>query len=108
MFPYKDKKCVVRPVCNGRIMVRDLAVVDKEESCNADLMAAIKSACGKIFYDVKLFDIYRSQALGAGLKSMAYNIKLADENKTLTDEEVTEVIGKVLKALKFRYGASLR
>lgn len=108
LIPYKDKKFVVKPVSKFPIVERDLAVVVKEEICNADLMAAIKSACGKIFYDVKLFDIYRSQALGAGLKSMAYNIKLADENKTLTDEEVTEVIGKVLKALKFRYGASLR
>ena len=85
-----------------------MAVVVKEEISNGDLMAAIKSACGKLFYEVRLFDIYRSASLGQGVKSMAYNIKLSDENKTLTDEEVTDVMAKVLKALKFRYGASLR
>ena len=108
LIPYKDKTFVVKPISKFPIVERDLAIVVKDEISNADLMAAIKSACGKIFYEVKLFDIYRSADLGEGLKSMAYNIKLSDECKTLTDEEVTEVIGKVLKALKFRYGASLR
>ena len=108
LIPFKNKIFVVKPVSKFPIVERDLAVVVKEDISNADLTAAIKSACGKIYYDVKLFDIYRSSALGEGLKSMAYNIKLSDENKTLTDEEVTDVIGKVLKALKFRYGATLR
>lgn len=108
LIQYSDKKYIVKPISKYPITERDIAVVVKENISNADLMSAIKSACGKVFYDVKLFDVYRSQALGEGLKSMAYNIRLSDENKTLTDEEVTEVIAKVLKALKFRYGASLR
>lgn len=103
-----EKKFVIRPVPKFPIVDRDLAVVVKEEITNEDLENAIKSACGKHFYDVKLFDVYRSSSLGEGLKSMAYNIRLCDENKTLTDEEVTDTIAKVLKALKFRYGASLR
>lgn len=108
LIPFMDKVFAVKPVSKFPIVERDIAVIVKEEIANADLMAAIKSACGKIFYDVKLFDIYRSSALGEGMKSLAYNIKLSDSEKTLTDQEVTDVIGKVLKALKFRYGATLR
>ena len=103
-----EKRFNIKPVPKFPIVERDLAVVVKEQISNEDLTTAIKSACGKLFYGVKLFDIYRSSSLGEGMKSMAYNIRLSDENKTLTDEEVTEVIAKVLKALKFRYGASLR
>ncbi len=103
-----EKKFVVKQVPKFPIVDRDLAIVVKEEISNSDLESAIKSACGKIFYEVKLFDVYRNKALGDGLKSMAYNIRLSNENKTLTDEEVTDTIAKVLKALKFRYGASLR
>lgn len=102
------KKNVIKQVPKFPIVDRDLAIVVKEEISNADLENAIKSACGKIFYEVKLFDVYRNKTLGDGLKSMAYNIRLSNEDKTLTDEEVTETIAKVLKALKFRYGASLR
>lgn len=108
LIPLMNKTFVVKPVSKFPIVERDIAVIVKEEIANADLMAAIKSACGKIFYDVKLFDVYRSSALGEGMKSLAYNIKLSDSEKTLTDQEVTDVIGKVLKALKFRYGATLR
>lgn len=108
LIPFKDKKYSLKPISKFPIVERDIAIVVKEEIANADLMAAIKSACGKIFYEVKLFDIYRSAALGEGMKSLAYNIKLSDSEKTLTDQEVTEIVGKVLKALKFRYGATLR
>lgn len=108
LIPFAEKKFNVKPVSKFPIVERDLAVVVKEEISNGDLMAAIKSACGKLFYEVSLFDIYRSASLGDGVKSMAYNIKLSDENKTLTDEEVTDVMARVIKALKFRYGASLR
>ena len=108
LIPFKDKKYSLKPISKFPIVERDIAIVVKEEIANADLMAAIKSACGKIFYEVKLFDIYRSAALGEGMKSLAYNIKLSDLEKTLTDQEVTEIVGKVLKALKFRYGATLR
>ena len=103
-----QKTFAVKPVPKFPIVERDLAIVVKENITNQDLENAIKSACGKLFYEVKFFDIYRNPSLGDGLKSMAYNIKLSDENKTLTDEQVTEVIGRVLKALKFRFGASLR
>ena len=108
LIPFAAKKFNVKPVSKFPIVERDIAVVVKEEISNGDLTAAIKSACGKLFYEVSLFDIYRSASLGEGVKSMAYNIKLSDENKTLTDQEVTDVIAKVLKALKFRYGATLR
>lgn len=108
LIPFANKIFSVKPVSKFPIVERDIAIIVKDEIANADIMAAIKSACGKIFYEVKLFDIYRSSALGEGVKSLAYNIKLSDSDKTLTDQEVTDVIGKVLKALKFRYGATLR
>ena len=103
-----EKKFKVKSIPKFPIVERDLAVVVDEKIKNEDLASAIKSACGKLFYDVKLFDIYRSESLGHGLKSMAYNIKLSDETKTLTEEDVNAVMNKILKALGFRYGAKLR
>lgn len=108
LLPFKDKEFHVKSVSKYPIVDRDLAVVVKEEISNADLISAIISACGKLFYEVNLFDVYRNKSLGDGVKSMAYNIRLSSDSKTLTDEEVTAVMEKVLKSLKFRYGASLR
>ena len=103
-----DKKVKVKPVSKFPIVERDLAIVVAEEKTNEEISTAIMSACGKLCYGVELFDIYRSDAIGAGMKSMAYNIKLSDETKTLTEQDVQAVINKVLKALEFRCGAKLR
>ena len=90
------------------VVERDIAVVVDEKVTNGELVAAIKSACGKIFYDVNLFDVYRSDALGEAKKSMAYKIMFMSEDKTLTGEEINSAVNKVLKSLEFRYGAKLR
>jgi phenylalanyl-tRNA synthetase beta chain len=103
-----EKRFVVKAVPKYPVVERDLAVVVDERVSTEELIEAIKSACGKLLFGVKLFDIYRSSNLGEGKKSMAFNIKLSDESKTLTDEEVSKVINKALKSLTFRFGASLR
>ncbi len=87
---------------------RDIAVVVDEKVTNEELISAIKSACGKIFYDVQLFDVYRNAAIGSGKKSLAYKIVFLSNEKTLTSDEINSVMNKVLKSLEFRYGAKLR
>ncbi len=87
---------------------RDIAVVVDEKVTNEELMEVIKSASGKMFYDVNLFDVYRSSSLGEGKKSMAYKIVFISEDKTLTGDEINQVMNKVLKSLQFRCGAKLR
>ena len=103
-----EKKYETKEVSKYQPVERDIAVVVDEKVTNAELVGAIKSACGKILYDVNLFDIYRNAALGENKKSMAYKIVLLSNEKTLTSDEVATTINKVLKSLEFRYGAKLR
>ena len=108
LLKYSEKKVTMKSISKYPIVERDLAVVVDSQITNEDLMKSIKSACGNLYYDAKLFDVYRSDAIGENKKSMAYNIKLSDMNKTLTDEEVSKVINKVLKTLSYKFGATLR
>lgn len=103
-----EKKYLVKPISKYPIVERDLAVVVDESVTCGELEESIKSSCGKLYYDVVLFDVYRSEALGAEKKSMAFNIKLSDLEKTLTEEDVSAVMKKVLKALTYKFGAVLR
>lgn len=103
-----EKTFAVKEISKYPVVERDIAIVVDESVTNADLMGAIKSACGKIFYDVNLFDVYRNEVLGEGKKSMAYKITFLPEDKTLTGEEINAVVNKVLKSLDFRFGAKLR
>jgi len=103
-----EKKYETKEVSKYQPVERDIAVVVDEKVANAELMAAIKSSCGKIFYDVQLFDVYRNDSLGQDKKSLAYKIVFLSDEKTLTSDEINAVMAKVLKGLQFRYGAKLR
>ena len=103
-----EKKIELKQVSKFPNVARDLAVVVDEEVEAGDMVDAIKSACGNLYFDCSLFDVYRSDALGKGKKSLAFNIILSDLNKTLNDEEIARVMNKVLKALSYRFGAVLR
>ncbi len=103
-----EKQYETKEISKFPAVERDIAVVVDEKVTNEELMSAIKSACGKIFFDVELFDVYRNEVLGAGKKSMAYKIVFMSEEKTLTGEEISSAVKKVLKSLEFRFGAKLR
>jgi len=103
-----EKRYNVKAISKFPIVDRDLAVVVDENVTCGEMIESIKSSCGKLCYDVSLFDIYRSETLGENKKSMAFNIRLSDVEKTLTEEDVSAVMKKVLKALTFKFGASLR
>ena len=103
-----EKRYAVKEVPKFPSVERDIAVVVDESVTNLDLTSAIKSACGKLFNDVQLFDVYRSEQLGENKKSLAYKISLLSEEKTLTAEEINSVMNKVLRSLEYRYHAKLR
>ena len=102
------KKHRVNPISKYPIVERDLAVVVNEDIAVGDLSGAIKSACGKLYFSHSIFDIYRNPSIGEGKKSVAFNIRLSDESKTLNEEDINAVIKKVIKSLAFRFDAKIR
>ena len=102
------KRHSVKMLSKYPVVERDLAIITDENVIVKDLETSIKKSCGALFYGVKLFDIYRSQAIGENKKSLAFNIKLLSYEKTLTDEEITSVMNKIMKDLSYKFGAQLR
>jgi phenylalanyl-tRNA synthetase beta chain len=58
--------------------------------------------------DMKLFDIFESEKLGTGKKSMAVNFTFLDEEKTLTDKEIDGWMNKIMTALEKELQAEIR
>ena len=98
----------IKPLPKFPAVSRDIAVVVDEKVGAGAMMDCIRKAAGKTLEDVKLFDIYRGDKLGAGRKSVAYAITLRAADRTLTDEEINAAMDKVLKALNAQFGAELR
>jgi len=107
LMPLEKDFYGIKPLPKFPAVSRDIAVVVDEAVGAGTMMDAIRRAVQKTMEDVKLFDIYRGDKLGAGKKSVAYSITLRAPDRTLTDEEINATMEKVLKALK-DFGAELR
>lgn len=58
--------------------------------------------------DIKLFDIFESDKLGANKKSLAVNFTFLDEEKTLTDKEIDSWMNKIMSTLEKDLQAEIR
>ena len=86
----------------------DLAFVVAEELPAAEVMATIRTAGGELLSAVELFDVFRSEQLGEGTRSLAFRLRLQPSERTLTDAEVGEVRARVIAAVEAAHGAVLR
>ena len=86
---------------------RDLAlVIGPEISWDQIEKLAFKTG-GKLLKSINLFDIYRDEKLN-GRVSYAISFMLQDEEKTLTDKEIEQIMQQLLKAFEKQLGAVLR
>jgi phenylalanyl-tRNA synthetase beta chain len=58
--------------------------------------------------DIRLFDIFESEKLGTGKKSIAVNFTFQDEQKTLTDKEIDNWMNKIMMVLEKDLNAEIR
>jgi len=89
-------------------MVRDFAMVVKEDVTVGELEAAIKAHTKELLESVTLFDVYRGAPVLPGFKSVAFSLVYRRADRTLKEEEVNELNTKMLIALKDEYNAVLR
>ena len=58
--------------------------------------------------EVSLFDIYRGKGIDAGKKSVAFNLILRADDRSLTAEEADADVKAILEVLEQDCGAVLR
>lgn len=97
-----------RPVSRLPSTDFDLAFTVPEEVPAADVAATIREAGGPLVARVELFDVFRSEQLGEGRRSLAYRIRVQPEERTLTDAEVGELRAAAVAAVERTHGATLR
>ncbi|WP_040207713.1 phenylalanine--tRNA ligase subunit beta [Neobacillus jeddahensis] len=89
-------------------ITRDIALVVNREMVSGTLKEIIVNAGAPLLKEADVFDLYEGDRMEAGKKSLAFSLKYLDPERTLTDEEVTKVHGRVLEALKEKADAVLR
>ena len=96
------------PIPKFPAVERDIAVTVAEEIEVGRLEKIIQKRAKKALESMKLFDIYRSEKLGEGKKSVAYSLTFRDPNKTLQEEEINMLMKGIISDLEKEVGAELR
>jgi phenylalanyl-tRNA synthetase beta chain len=83
-------------------------VVVNEDIPAERVAEVIKMGAGRILTNINLFDVYRSDQIGEGKKSLAYSLTYQSADKTLTDNDVAQIRQRIIRRLDQELGAKLR
>ncbi|MDQ1517552.1 MAG: phenylalanyl-tRNA synthetase beta chain, partial [Actinomycetota bacterium] len=86
----------------------DLAFVLDESVPAGAVQRTLAHTAGDLLEDIRLFDVFRSEALGPNKKSLAFGLRFRAPDRTLTDEEVGGLRQRLIDAMAKEHGASLR
>jgi len=87
---------------------RDLAMIVPKSLPYDAIEYTLKQLRIQKLKEIKLFDIYESEKLGTDKKSLAINITFLDEEKTLTDKEIDEMMNRLMSILEKDLKAEIR
>ena len=89
-------------------VLEDLAFIVDEAVPAGKVETLLRQTGGNLLINLALFDVYRSAQIGAGKKSLAYQLTYQHPERTLTDEEVAKLRERIVKRLEQELGAKLR
>ena len=80
---------------------RDLAVIVPKTTSWDELEKVVKKGVdNKVFAGAEVFDVYEGEHVQDGFKSVAFRIRMQDNNATMTDEAIETQMANVRSALK--------
>lgn len=108
LYAHLPESFKAEPLVTFPPVIEDLAMIVPDETLSAAIEAVIKEQGGFLLKQVDLFDIFRGEQIGAGMKSMAYRLTYQAPNRTLTDKDVGKVRERIIQQLEKTLGAKVR
>ncbi len=87
---------------------RDLSMLLEKKVQFEQLETIARKTEKNLLKEVSVFDVYEGDKLPAGKKSYALSFLLQDEEKTLTDQEIDQVMNKLINQFEKEAGAEIR
>lgn len=103
-----NQKVSFTPISKFPVVQRDLALVLDKEIEYRQVEKAIQASGISQLSSMRLFDVFESEKLGAGKKSMAINFTFTDNTKTLTDAETDNLMQKITAIFEKQLSAEIR
>ncbi|MEU7965860.1 phenylalanine--tRNA ligase subunit beta [Streptomyces sp. NPDC049097] len=90
------------------VATQDVALVVDTAVPHAEVEAALREGAGRLLESIRLFDVYESEQLGEGKKSLAYALRFRAPDRTLTVDEASAARDTAVALAAERTGATLR
>ncbi len=87
---------------------RDVAFLVRRELEADELLRPALNFHEELLEKVQIFDVYDGKNLPAGMKSLGLRFSYRSLERTLTDEEVNEIHGRIVRRIVETTGASIR
>lgn len=97
-----------REISKFPLVQRDLSFVANKDVTFEDIDRLLESLSIKQLKNYRLFDIFKSEKLGNNKQSMAMNFTFLDEAKTMKDDEVDKIMGKITRGIEENLKAEIR
>lgn len=108
LFKHSNPKLVLKEVSKFPEVRRDLSLVIDKNITFDTIETLTRQTAKALVKSINLFDVYEGDKLAAGKKAYALSFALQDEQKTLTDAEIDNVMNKLMKAYEEKLGAVIR
>lgn len=101
-------KVTYSPLAKTHPVKRDLSLLIDNTVTMADIERVVRESERHLLKDVTLFDVYEGKNLPANKKSYAISMILQDDEKTLQDKYIDQVMNRIILNLEKKLGAQLR
>ena len=104
----KTGKMKFKEISKYPTISKDLAILIDKNISSDEIAKAIKKAAGSLLTNTEIFDVYEGANIPEGKRSIAYSLSFGANDRTLTDEEINNIMNKVIDNLQNKMGAELR
>ena len=87
---------------------KDVAFIVNKDIKSEEIMKILKRVGGRLLESVDVFDLYEGENIDSNKKSLAYSLVFKNNERTLTDEEVTNIFNKMIEEVETKLSAELR
>lgn len=102
------EQVMFKPISRFPSISRDLAIIVDEHITAQALMQLISQTAKKNLVSLDVFDVYQGTHIEAGKKSIAFSLQFNDTEKTLSSDDVDQLMKKITNRLSFSYQAVVR
>ena len=103
-----NKPILYKKISKFPVVSRDLSILIDDNIKYEKIHNAVRQINMKLIKEVSLFDVYKGDKLPENKKSYGLAFKILDNEKTLSEEIIEDLMDKIISKLKKEFKAELR